>query len=106
MNFFFFQVIYDFLHPKHSFAVQLHNALLPYFFTSYGLYYIHITIVNDASSIVNKFGTSLTDDARVIIYDPHMFIVQATDAHFNILQCLFFVCEYYKMMLLHFVIIK
>ncbi len=28
--------------------------------------------------IVNKFGASLTDDARVVIYDRHMFIVQAT----------------------------
>ena len=35
-------------------------------------------IVNDNSSIVNKLGASLTDDARVIIYDSHMFIVQAT----------------------------
>jgi hypothetical protein len=43
-----------------------------------GLYYKHITIVNYDSSIVNKFGASLTDDARVIIYDRHMFIVQAT----------------------------
>ncbi len=31
-------------------------------------------IVNDDSSIVNKFGASLTDDARVVIYDRHMFI--------------------------------
>ncbi len=44
-----------------------------------GLYYKHITIVNDDSSIVNKYEASLTDDARVIIYDHHMFIVQATD---------------------------
>ncbi len=41
-----------------------------------GLYYKHITIVNDDSSIVNKFGASLTDAARVVIYDHHMFIVQ------------------------------
>ncbi len=43
-----------------------------------GLYYKPITIKNDDSSIVNKLETSLTDDARVIIYDHHMFIVQAT----------------------------
>ncbi len=43
-----------------------------------GLYYKPITIVTDDSSIVNKLETSLTDDARVIIYDHHMFIVQAT----------------------------
>jgi hypothetical protein len=37
-----------------------------------------VTIVNYASSIVNKLGALLTNDARVIIYDHHMFIVQAT----------------------------
>ncbi len=35
-------------------------------------------IINDDFSIVNKFGASVTDDARVIIYDCQMFIVQAT----------------------------
>ncbi len=45
---------------------------------SCGLYYKPMTIVNDDSSIVNKLEASLTDDARVIIYDRHMFIVQAT----------------------------
>ncbi len=44
-----------------------------------GLYYKPITIVNDDSSIVNKLETSLIDDARVIIYDRHMSIVQATE---------------------------
>ncbi len=43
-----------------------------------GLYYRHIMVVNDESSIVNKFETSLSDDARVIIYNRHMFTVQAT----------------------------
>jgi hypothetical protein len=43
-----------------------------------GLYYKPIMIVNDDSSIINKLETSLIDDARVIIYDCHMFIVQAT----------------------------
>ncbi len=38
-----------------------------------------MTIVIDDSSIVNKLGASLTDDARVVIYDRRMFIVQATD---------------------------
>jgi hypothetical protein len=42
-----------------------------------GLYYKHITIVNDNSSVVNKLETSLNDAARVVIYDCHMFIVQA-----------------------------
>jgi hypothetical protein len=43
-----------------------------------GLYYKHVMIVNYASSGINKLRASLNDDARVIIYDHHMFIVQAT----------------------------
>jgi hypothetical protein len=35
-------------------------------------------IVNYASSGVNKLKASLNDKARVVIYDRHMFIVQAT----------------------------
>ncbi len=42
------------------------------------LYYKHVTIVNYASSSINKLKASLNDDARVIIYDCHMFIVLAT----------------------------
>jgi hypothetical protein len=34
-------------------------------------------IVNDDSRVINKREASLTDDDRVIIYDRHMFIVQA-----------------------------
>jgi hypothetical protein len=30
------------------------------------------------TSVINKFEASLTDDARVIIYERHMFMVQAT----------------------------
>jgi hypothetical protein len=44
-----------------------------------GLYYEPMKIVNDASRVINKLETSLTDDARVVIYDCHMFTVQATD---------------------------
>ncbi len=44
-----------------------------------GMYYKPITIVNDDSGIINKLETSLIDDARVIICDRHMFIVQDTD---------------------------
>jgi hypothetical protein len=40
-------------------------------------------IVNDDSRVVNKLETSLTDDARVIIYDRHMFILQATVFELN-----------------------
>jgi hypothetical protein len=43
-----------------------------------GLYYKHTMIVNNASSIVNKLAALLTEDARVVIYDRHVFIVQAT----------------------------
>jgi len=43
---------------------------------SSGLDYKPITIVNDDSSIINKLETSLIDDARVVIYNHHMFIVQ------------------------------
>jgi hypothetical protein len=38
-----------------------------------------MTIVNDNSWIFNKLEASLTDDTRVVIYNCHMFIVQATD---------------------------
>ncbi len=35
-------------------------------------------IIDDDSRVVNKLEASLTDDAIVIIYNRHMFIVQAT----------------------------
>ncbi len=38
-----------------------------------------MTIVNDDSMVFTKLETSLTDDTRVVIYDLHMFIVQATE---------------------------
>jgi len=43
-----------------------------------GLYYQHTTIVNYTSSVINKLKALLTDDARVVIYNRHVFIVQAT----------------------------
>jgi hypothetical protein len=43
-----------------------------------GLYYKPMTIINDDSRVVNKLEASLTDDAKVAIYDRHMFIVEAT----------------------------
>ncbi len=48
------------------------------FYDINALYYKPITIVNDNSSVINKLETSLIDEARVVIYDRHMFIVQAT----------------------------
>jgi hypothetical protein len=38
-----------------------------------------MTIVNDDSRVVNKLEASLTDVARVVIYDRHMFEVEATE---------------------------
>ncbi len=35
-------------------------------------------IINDDSRVVKKLETSLTDNARLIIYNRHMFIIQAT----------------------------
>ncbi len=43
-----------------------------------GLYYKHVTIVNYTSSGVNKLRASLNEDYKVIIYNCHMFIEQAT----------------------------
>ncbi len=43
-----------------------------------GLYYKHVMIINYVSISVNKLRASLNDDARVVIYDCHMFILQAT----------------------------
>ncbi len=43
-----------------------------------GLYYKPMMIVNDDSRVVNKLEASLAENDKVIIYDRHMFIVQAT----------------------------
>jgi hypothetical protein len=56
--------------------------------TTCDLYFKHITIVNDDSSIVNKFEASLTDGYRVIIYYRHMFIVQATSCKARLMSWL------------------
>ncbi len=51
------------------------NELAIYFTLIIDLYYKPMTIVNDNSRVVNKLEASLTYDARVIIYDRHMFIL-------------------------------
>jgi hypothetical protein len=56
-----------------------------------GLYYKHVTIVNYASSSVNKFRASLNDIARVAIYDRHMFILEATGV--SITKLLFLITD-------------
>ncbi len=45
-----------------------------------------MTIVNDDSRVINKLESSLTDDASIIIYDRHMFIVQATGQTLQLIQ--------------------
>jgi len=40
-------------------------------------------IVNNDSRVINKLEASLTGDAGVVIYDHHMFIVQATGVNLN-----------------------
>ncbi len=40
-----------------------------------------MTIINDNSRVINKLEALLTDDARVVIYDCHMFIVQASGTY-------------------------
>jgi len=60
-----------------------------------GLYFIYITIVNDNSSVISKWHSSLIDAARVIIYNHNMFKMQATgvnvlklfSAYLNTKQC-------------------
>jgi hypothetical protein len=44
-----------------------------------GLYFKPMMIINDDSRVITKLETSLTSDAIVVIYNRHMFIVQATD---------------------------
>jgi hypothetical protein len=46
---------------------------------SSGLCFKPIMIVNDDSNVINKLETSVIDNARVVIYDHHMFIVQASE---------------------------
>ncbi len=66
-------------------AAKTHNHLwyevCKYLVEPSSLYYKHITIVIYDSSTVNKFEASVTDDARFIIYDCLMFIVQATGGY-------------------------
>ncbi len=45
---------------------------------------VAVVTVNYASSVVNKLKALLTDDARVVIYDRHVFIVQATETSYVI----------------------
>jgi hypothetical protein len=44
-----------------------------------GLCYKHVTIINDDSIVVSDRSFKLIDDPRVVIYDRHRFIIQATE---------------------------
>jgi hypothetical protein len=48
-----------------------------------------VTIVNEDSSVVNKLGFNLIDDAGDVIYDRNRLIMQATD-HIPNFSCNFF----------------
>ncbi len=43
-----------------------------------GLYYKRVMILNDNSSIINKWSFKLIDDAWVVIYNRKRFIIHAT----------------------------
>jgi hypothetical protein len=51
-----------------------------------------MTIVNENSRVVNKLEASLADDVRVVIYDRHMFMVQAKEEYLKY-QCVFLVFD-------------
>jgi hypothetical protein len=51
-----------------------------------------MAIINDDPSVSNKFGASLTDNSRVVIYNRYMFIVQATGVIVH--KTFFFVRDY------------
>jgi len=44
-----------------------------------GLYYKHMTIINDDSSIISRRSSKLIGGARVITYNRNMFIKEATE---------------------------
>ncbi len=55
-----------------------------------------MTIINYTSNIVNKLEALLTDEARVIIYDHHVLLVQATGSqsyYLNLNVVNFFQCQ-------------
>ncbi len=62
--------------PRHK--EEMDNQRVSVILQASGLYYKPLTIVNDNTMVFNKLEASLTDNARVVIYDRHMFIVQAT----------------------------
>jgi hypothetical protein len=65
-----FSYFYFFL--IHNFHFWVTNAI------SDGLYYKHVMIINDNSSVVSKRSFKLIDDPSVVIYNHHRFIIEAT----------------------------
>ncbi len=60
------------------------SAFLPAPSRSNGLYCKPVMIVNDDSRVINTLETSLTDEARVVIFNCRMFIVKDTDLRQNL----------------------
>ncbi len=50
------------------------SVRMPIIDDSNGLCYKPMMIINDNSRVINKLEASLSDDARVVIYDRHMFM--------------------------------
>ncbi len=69
-------------HGVHQVVVLAEVARLEGKVDTSGLFCKPMMTVNDDSRVVNKLETSLTDDARVVLYDRHMFMVQAIDCVF------------------------
>jgi hypothetical protein len=59
----------------YTLSVTVNAALVA---TTSALYYKHITIGIDDSSVIIKRQVSLVDKAGVVIYNRNMFIIQAT----------------------------
>jgi hypothetical protein len=72
------------IQAKHSslFRLNVSDQEKNYNIDNSGLYYKHVKIVNDNSSIINKWSFKLIDDARVVIYDRNRFMIQATGVNF------------------------
>jgi len=66
-----------------------------------GLYYKHVTIVNDNSSVISKRSFKLIDDPKVVNYNHQRFIIQATgDFLLMIIQAKpFYSCEPFFLLL-------
>jgi hypothetical protein len=64
-----------------------------------GLYYKPMMVINDNYRVVNMLETSLNGNARVVIYNRCMFIVQATeDAHFQRKMSFFYILQIHNVL--------